>query len=174
MVNIRQPRRNCYKNFSTSLVGTICCKKTYDQYIFLFISILFLKINQCIMIFYEQFFFYRGIKDLSGLSSLSTSWYWGVASWSSRCKRLVIFYFLRERVEAFFFWGGGREDHMVFRENGGKISRHQRSVKGSLWKNWLPTHCQWGEGRTLQSLKRGIRYIFPWRRQNLTNPPLKG
>ena len=111
MINIHQPRRNCCKNFSTSLVGTICCKKTYDQYIFLFISILFLKINQCIMIFYEHFFFYRGIKDLSGLRSLSTSWYWGVASWSSRCKRLFIFYFLRERVAAFFLGGGEGGSH---------------------------------------------------------------
>ena len=32
----------------------------------------------------------------------------------------------------FFGGGGGGKDHVVFRENGGRISRHQRSVKGRL------------------------------------------
>ena len=32
----------------------------------------------------------------------------------------------------FFGGGGGGKDHVVFRENGGRISRHQRSVKRRL------------------------------------------
>lgn len=31
-----------------------------------------------------------------------------------------------------FFGGGEGKDHVVFRENGGRISRHQRSVKRRL------------------------------------------
>ena len=72
----------------------------------------------------------------------------------------------------FFGGGGGGKDHVVFRENGGRISRHQRSVKEK-------TDCQHtaneGNGEHCRALT-GVSDKFFRGTNKILNPPplLKG
>ena len=63
--------------------------------------------------------------------------------------------------------GGGGKDHVVFRENGGRISRHQRSVKEK-------TDCQHtaneGNGEHCRALT-GVSDKFFRGTNKILNPP---
>ena len=133
------------------------------------------------MIFYEHFFFYRGIKYLSGLSSLSTSWYWGVgnsnflfliqslipASWSSRCKRPVIFLACGEgwRFFSFFFFflgGGGWEvgGSHGFQGEQRKDQSLPTECKGETMKKLTAKTLPMGEGKNIEGPLGGNQINF--------------
>ena len=63
---------------------------------------------------------------------------------------------------------------MVLRENGGKISRHQRSVKGVYEKTDCQHTANGGRGEHCRALRGESDKFFRDVDKILQNPPLKG